>query len=133
MRKGETVRSSNGIYQYAYTDKFGKRQYIYANDLVALRQKEEELLRDRFDGIDSQTGATRGVRNALTPEQQRAFLEFMDGHPVYDHWKPIFTFLIGTGVRVGELSGLTWNDIDFDNLTMHVFTENLVTRKISVH
>lgn len=27
----------------------------FANDLVTLRQKEEELLRDRFDGIDSQT------------------------------------------------------------------------------
>jgi integrase len=222
LRKGETIRSSNGMYQYAYTDRFGKRQYIYANDLVSLRQKETELLRDRFDGIDSQaaktqslndifdkymatrkdlaartyagylyqynayvrptlgrhkvkdikysdvlyfykvlmeehnlsygtiehlqrelhpafemalrdcvirtnpthnilgqlkkqTGATRGIRNALTPEQQRAFLEFMDGHPVYAHWKPIYTFFIGTGVRVGELSGLTWKDIDFEN------------------
>ena len=65
--------------------------------------------------LKKQTGAKRGVRNALTPEQQRAFLEFMDGHPVYDHWKPIYTFFIGTGVRVGELSGLTWKDIDFDN------------------
>ena len=42
-------------------------------------------------------------------------MEFMDGHPVYDHWKPIYTFFIGTGVRVGELSGLTWKDIDFEN------------------
>jgi integrase len=222
LRKGETIRSSNGTYQYAYTDRFGKRHYIYANDLVELRQKEADLLRDRFDGIDSQTaktqslndlfdkymatrkdlaartyagylyqynayvrptlgrhkvkdikysdvlyfykvlmeehnlsygtiehlqrelhpafemalrdcvirtnpthnilgqlkkqtGATRGIRNALTPEQQRAFLEFMDGHPVYAHWKPIYTFFIGTGVRVGELSGLTWKDIDFEN------------------
>ena len=55
LRKGETIRSSNGMYQYVYTDKFGKRQYLYANDLVTLRQKEEELLRYRFDGIDSQT------------------------------------------------------------------------------
>jgi integrase len=65
--------------------------------------------------LKKQTGATRGVRKALTPEQQHAFLEFMDGHPVYDHWKPIYTFFLGTGVRVGELSGLTWKDIDFEN------------------
>lgn len=28
LRKGETVRT-NGMYQYAYNDKYGKRQYIY--------------------------------------------------------------------------------------------------------
>ena len=222
LRKGETVRSSNGMYQYAYMDAFGKRQFIYANDLLKLRQKEEEILRDRLDGINSeqaknrslndifdkymvtrkdlaartyasymyqydayvretigkrkikdikysdvllfytklmkdsnlsfgtvehlhrelhpafemalrdciirtnpthnvigqlkkQTGANRGNRSALTTEEQKAFLQFMDGHPTYDHWKPIYTFFIGTGVRVGELSGLTWKDIDFEN------------------
>lgn len=39
----------------------------------------------------------------------------MDGHPIYDHWKPIFTFFIGTGVRVGELSSLRWKDVIFEN------------------
>ena len=62
-----------------------------------------------------QTGANRGVRSALIPEEQKAFVQFMDGHPTYDHWKPIYTFFIGTGVRVGELSGLTWRDVDFEN------------------
>ena len=65
--------------------------------------------------LKKQTGAKRGVRNALTPEQQTAFLQFMDGHPVYERWKPIYTFLIGTGVRVGELGGLRWCDVDFEN------------------
>lgn len=35
--------------------------------------------------LKKQTGAKRGVRNALMPEQQAAFLDFMDGHPVYGH------------------------------------------------
>lgn len=65
--------------------------------------------------LKKQTGAKRGVRNALTSEQQAAFLDFMDGHPVYGHWKPIYTFFIGTEVRVGELSGLIWKDIDVEN------------------
>ena len=30
----------------------------------------------------------------------------MDGHPTYDHWKPIYTFFIGTGVRVGDDHGI---------------------------
>lgn len=222
LRSGETVRKSTGTYQYAYTDYYGKRRYIYANTLMDLRTKEEELLRDRLDGINSiaaremslndmfkkymdtrhdlaprtfqsyiylynahvrnefgknklnnirysdvlifykklindkqlsygtvetihriiypifemavrdciirnnpahkvlgqvkkATGAERGIRNALTIEEQEAFLKFMKGHPVYDHWKPIFSFMLGTGVRVGELCGLTWKDVDLTN------------------
>ena len=30
------------------------------------------------------------------------------------HWYPIFTVLLGTGMRVGEATGLRWSDIDFD-------------------
>ena len=63
LRKGETVRSSNGMYQYAYTDAFGKRQFIYANDLLNLRQKEEEILRDRLDGINSEQAKNRSLND----------------------------------------------------------------------
>ena len=63
LRKGETVRNSNGMYQYAYTDQYGKRQYIYAKDLLTLRQKEEEVLRDRLDGIDSVTAKNQSLND----------------------------------------------------------------------
>ena len=65
--------------------------------------------------LKQQTKVKRNIRKALTPEQQKAFLQFMDGHPVQDHWKPLFTFMIGTGVRVGEFSGLRWEDVDLKN------------------
>ena len=65
LRKGETVRSSNGMYQYAYTDAFGKRQFIYANDLLKLRQKEEEILRDRLDGINSEQTKNRSLNDVF--------------------------------------------------------------------
>ena len=55
------------------------------------------------------------MMSLATRMQQKMFLQFMDGHPVFAHWKPIYTFFIGTGVRVGELSGLRWCDIDFEN------------------
>lgn len=65
--------------------------------------------------LKKRSGASKGVRNALTPQQQRDFLAFLDGHPVFDHFKPMFTFLLGTGLRVGELGVLTWDKIDFEN------------------
>ena len=43
LRKGEMQRSSDKRYVYSYTDPLGRRKYLYANDLVTLRQKEAEL------------------------------------------------------------------------------------------
>lgn len=40
LRKGELQRKSDGRYMYNYTDPLGRRKYIYANDLVTLREKE---------------------------------------------------------------------------------------------
>lgn len=51
--KGECQRASDRRYVYTYTDTYGKRKSIYANDLTELRKKEQKLMKDQFDGIDS--------------------------------------------------------------------------------
>ena len=52
LRKGEMQRSSDKRYAYSYTDPLGQRKYIYANDLVTLREKEAQLTKDQMDGLD---------------------------------------------------------------------------------
>ena len=52
LRKGEMQRSSDKRYAYSYTDPLGRRKYIYANDLVTLREKEARLTKDQVDGLD---------------------------------------------------------------------------------
>ena len=37
-----------------------------------------------------------------------------------DEWKPVMAALVYTGLRWGELKGLHWTDIDFDNELIHV-------------
>ena len=59
-------------------------------------------------------GKNKGVRHALTIEQQRAFMDYIANHPVYYHWWPMFTVLLGTGCRIGEALGLRWEDLNFD-------------------
>ncbi|MDD5022296.1 MAG: integrase DNA-binding domain-containing protein, partial [Endomicrobiaceae bacterium] len=54
-------------------------------------------------------------RHALTEPQQEVFVNFVKGHKTYDHWLPVFTVLLGTGCRVGEVTGLRWEDCDFKN------------------
>lgn len=212
LRKGESQRTEDMRYMYTYTDPYGKRRYIYANDLRTLREKEDKLLKDQLDGLDVYAAGNadlnfvfdryistktdlrkttytnykymydhfvrvefgkrkigeikysdvlyfyyhllneknlqintletihtvlhptfqlavrdaiirvnpsdgamaqvkkkpernHGVRHALTLEQQRAFMEYTRNNPIYCHWAPLFTVLLGTGGRIGDADG----------------------------
>ena len=198
LRKGEMQRSSDKRYAYSYTDPLGRRKYIYANDLVTLREKEAQLTKDQMDGLDiyvagkatvnfvfdrymslktnlrqttrsnylymydrfirntfgkkkiaellhptfqlavrdeivrknptdgvmaeikKSSERTTGVRHALTIPQQRAFMEHIANHPVFCHWWPLFTVLLGTGCRIGEALGLRWDDLDYERRTISI-------------
>lgn len=67
-------------------------------------------------------------RHSLTIEEQTAFINYIANSEMYNHWLPIFTVFLGTGCRVGELIGLTWNDCDFKNNTISI-NHNLVYRQ----
>lgn len=217
LRKGESQRK-DGNYDYRWTTRDGKRHSVYAKTLEELRAKEEEILRDKCDGIKAEAryvtindvfevwkqlkrglkdntfqnykymyeqfvkpdfGNTRvsqlkksdvkrfynmladeralkvstidsihtvlhqvldmavddaylrnnpsdnvlkelkqahnfdaEKRKALTVAEQELFLDFLRKNHQYNHWYPIFAVMIGTGLRVGEVTGLRWCDID---------------------
>ena len=53
-------------------------------------------------------------RKALTVAEQELLLDYLKNTPRYRHWYPIFAVMLGTGLRVGEATGLRWCDIDLD-------------------
>lgn len=59
-------------------------------------------------------------RHALTIDEQRLFMDFLKESKVYNHWLPLFTFILGTGCRVGEVIGIRWTDIDFIKNTISI-------------
>lgn len=217
LRKGESQRA-NGVYDYRWTSKDGKRHSVYANTLEELREKEEQIMKDKSDGIKVEKASVtvndifelwcdlkrglkdntfqnykymyrqfvepdfgkrrvstlkktdvkrfynllvdeRGLqvntvdsihtvlhqvldmavddcyirinpsnnalkelkqshnfevkkRKALTIEEQKLFVNFLKNNRQYNHWYPIFAVMLGTGMRVGEATGLRWCDID---------------------
>ena len=217
LRKGESQRK-DGNYDYRWTTRDGKRHSVYAKTLEELRAKEEEILRDKCDGIKTEAryvtindvfevwkqlkrglkdntfqnykymyeqfvkpdfGNTRvsqlkksdvkrfynlladeralkvstidsihtvlhqvldmavddaylrnnpsdnvlkelkqahnfdtEKRKALTVTEQELFLDFLRKNHQYNHWYTIFAVMVGTGLRVGEVTGLRWCDID---------------------
>lgn len=234
LRSGESQRK-DGRYAYKYTDTFGKQQFIYAWKLVptdrtpagkrediSLREKEQALQKDLFDGIDpigkkmtvcqlyakqtkyrgnvrhnTKNGRNRLMRileqdilgaaaidsvkmsdakewalrmkakgfsyntinndkrslkaafytaiqddcirknpfdfqlntvleddttpkEPLTPEQEESLLAFVLRDKVYRKYYDELVILLGTGLRISELCGLTETDIDFLNGTVNV-------------
>ena len=39
---------------------------------------------------------------------------YLKNTPEAQYWYPIFAVMVGTGLRVGELTGLRWYDIDLE-------------------
>ena len=59
-------------------------------------------------------------RKALTVAEQNLLLSYLSKTPKYQHWYPIFAVMLGTGLRVGEATGLRWCDVDLEEGTISV-------------
>lgn len=56
----------------------------------------------------------REKKYALTRGQQELFIRFLKTSPKHLHWYPVFYVMVNTGMRVGEITGLRWRDVDFE-------------------
>lgn len=225
LKEGEYERA-NGTYEYKYRNRFGERKSIYGKTLVELREKENNVLRNLLDGIDSfdknitvndvfeiWKKIKRGLKDntfknyvymyqqfveptfgklklskvkrtdvrsfynklkedgnlkvstidcvhtvlhqvldvavddeyirfnpsdnalkelklayqnesekkrAMTLEQQKIFQDFLYKCNAQKKWYPIFYIMLWTGLRVGEITGLQWDDLDFENNIINV-------------
>lgn len=59
-------------------------------------------------------------RKSLTIREQELFVNFLKKPGQYNRWYPIFVVLLWTGMRVGEITGLRWQDIDLSEGTISV-------------
>lgn len=59
-------------------------------------------------------------RRALTVVEQELFENFLKRPGPNNQWYPIFYIALWTGLRAGELTGLRWGDIDFENNSISI-------------
>lgn len=59
-------------------------------------------------------------RRALTIPEQALFENFISKKGPNHRWYPIFTVMLWTGMRVGEVTGLRWCDIDLNEGIINV-------------
>lgn len=59
-------------------------------------------------------------RKALTIPQQELFEKYLGKNSQYHKWYPVFVIMMWTGMRVGEICGLRWCDINLEEETISV-------------
>ena len=54
-------------------------------------------------------------RRGLTRPEQELFMDYLKNSNTAVYWYPVFAVMLGTWLRVGEVTGLRWSDIDLED------------------
>ena len=112
------------------TDKSGLKPssvrclYNILHPMFTIAVRDGLIRQNPSDGVMSELLRTRKGksmrRKALTQVQQDRFVAFLRNNPKYWRWYRLFIFLLGTGCRIGEARGLTWDDCDFEHGLIYI-------------
>lgn len=69
----------------------------------------------------------------LSPTQEASFLSFVQSDKVYQKYYDEIIILLGTGLRISELCGLTESDIDFEHKLINVDHQLLKVSGVGYH
>ena len=72
-----------------------------------------------LDDLKNTHSVKRRKKQAIPQTEMNAFLTYIrrEEHSLY---VPLIEALLGTGARIGEIGGLQWRDIDFENSEIHI-------------
>lgn len=100
-----SIKSIRGVLRPAF-------RMAVDDDLIRKNPFDFELVSVIYN--DSKT------RDALTPEQERKFLQFVKEDPHFCKYYDGIYILLHTGLRISEFVGLTMDDLDFKEMKINV-------------
>lgn len=74
-------------------------------------------------------GGTKKERESMTISEQDRMLDFIKNSEKYFVYYPMIIFALSTGLRVGELTGLRWSDVDLKESVVHI-RQQLIYKKL---
>lgn len=87
---------------------FNMLEFAKENDIIRYNPCKKSVKNDM--------GKPSQKKEALTLDVQKKFLEYAKGQSYENQYR----FILQTGLRTGELVGLKWEDIDFQNKTLKI-------------
>lgn len=81
---------------------------------------EDDMIRRNFATKCIEPYKENNKRESLTKEETKKFLTAAENMGSGRQYLLGFKLMLQTGLRIGEVTGLTWNDIDFKNKTINV-------------
>ncbi len=82
-------------------------------DIFETACRNDLIIKNPCKGV-ARPKAEQPDRRVLSVEEQHTLVSYLKKDK-FKPYEPLITTLLGTGMRIGEALGLTWNDIDFKN------------------
>lgn len=90
--------------------------YICLGVMFRVAINNDIIFKHPLTGVTIPKGLKRKTVRALTLEEQKAFLEAIE----HSHNRLQYRLILQTGLRTGEMIGLTWDCIDFEKRELYV-------------
>ncbi len=94
-----------------------RHHYCTLANIFSYAIKQEYILKNPMDKVDCPKLSKKKV-DALSAEQAKQFFSEISDSPI--DFRCMLNLLITTGIRRGELMGLQWGDIDFEQCIISV-------------
>lgn len=93
------------------------QKYIHSCLEIAV---EDDLIRKNPSNGCTKDYMSNNPREAMTAEDTKKMLEYAEEYPFGKEYLLAVKIMLGTGLRVGEVVGLTWDDVDVKNAKIKV-------------
>lgn len=119
-----TINVYKQVYRNRVKKEFGDKKIdMVLKPLFDIAAKDDIIRKNPCNGVLSEICnkcyGEKPHRHSLTAQEQENFIDYLTKKPIYNKHLPVFAVLFRTGGgRVGEILGMTWNDIDFKNNTI---------------
>lgn len=85
---------------------------LACDDDVILKNPADGCMKDYTEAVEK--------KYALTFDEEQEFLDRIKSRPRMKRYYPMYAILLQTGLRISELIGLTWDDVDMDKKEINI-------------
>lgn len=128
--RGEHIQKLyNDLSRQGYSKSTISLIHVLLGSLLKQAEKNELIKKNPVDLVTLPRAEKKKERRVLTREEQEILIHEITG----DELEPIVLLGLATGMRIGELTGLEWSDIDFMNSELTVSGTLKCTREGMVY